>query len=70
MRNEADPTPYIAQGKLKGEILEKPAGKGGFGYDPIFFLPEYKKTIAELHPSEKNKISHRAEAIHQLTRMI
>tara|TARA_A100001388_G_scaffold240252_1_gene195909 strand:- start:317 stop:889 length:573 start_codon:yes stop_codon:yes gene_type:complete len=70
VRNEADPTPYIAQGMLKGEILEKPAGKGGFGYDPIFFLPEYKKTIAELHPSEKNKISHRAEAIHQLTRMI
>ena len=70
VRNEVDPTPYIAQGMLKGEILEKPAGKGGFGYDPIFFLPEYKKTIAELHPSEKNKISHRAEAIHQLTRMI
>ena len=70
VRDEFDPTPYIAQGMLRGEILEKPAGKGGFGYDPIFFLPEYKKTIAELHPSEKNKISHRAEAIHQLTRMI
>ena len=70
VRNAIDPTPYIAQGMLKGELLQRPLGEEGFGYDPIFFLPEYKKTLAELHPLEKNKISHRAIAIHQLIKTI
>ena len=70
VRNAVDPTPHIAQGMLKGELLQRPLGEEGFGYDPIFFLPAYKKTIAELHPLEKNKISHRAKAIRQLIRMI
>jgi len=70
VRNAVDPTPHIARGMLKGELLQRPLGEEGFGYDPIFFLPAYKKTIAELHPLEKNKISHRAKAIRQLIRMI
>ena len=42
-------------------------GDGGFGYDPLFFLPQYKKTMAELTPLEKNKISHRGIAIDKMT---
>lgn len=50
-------------GKVEGYIAEKAAGCGGFGYDPVFFIPEYNKTIAELPEGEKNKISHRAKAL-------
>lgn len=46
-------------GEFKGEIANKPAGCGGFGYDPIFYLPEYKMTSAEINNNLKNKISHR-----------
>lgn len=51
------------EGKRAGKILEKPRGKNGFGYDPVFYLPELKKTLAELTLEEKNKISHRALAL-------
>ena len=50
-------------GKIEGYIAEKQAGCGGFGYDPVFYVPEYKMTIAELPDGEKNKISHRANAL-------
>ena len=70
VRNEFDPVPLVTQGILKGEILITPKGKEGFGYDSIFFLPDIKKTVAELSIHEKNKLSHRAEALRQLTRMI
>lgn len=53
----------MAEGECKGFIAFEPKGKNGFGYDPIFYLPEYNKTMAELSPEEKNKISHRAKAI-------
>jgi len=49
-------------GVLKGRIAEKQAGSGGFGYDPVFFVPEQGKTLAEMTPDEKNRISHRAQA--------
>lgn len=50
------------EGVLNGVIGQRPAGSGGFGYDPVFFVPEQGKTLAELTPSEKNRISHRAQA--------
>lgn len=46
-------------GECKGEIISKPRGSRGFGYDPLFFIPHYNQTIAELHPHIKNRISHR-----------
>ena len=63
MVSSDDPFPIFAQGLWKGEILEKPAGSGGFGYDPIFYLPEYGVTAAELPVEVKSSISHRALAI-------
>ena len=48
---------------MEGFIAEKPAGSGGFGYDPILYLPEFGKTSAELTIEEKNKISHRGKAL-------
>jgi XTP/dITP diphosphohydrolase len=50
------------EGVLNGVIAQGPAGSGGFGYDPVFFVPELGKTLAQLTPSEKNRISHRAQA--------
>lgn len=54
---------YTAEGTCEGIIATEPRGEGGFGYDPLFFLPEYGKTFAELEPEIKNKISHRARAL-------
>lgn len=53
---------YTAEATLEGVITDKPAGAHGFGYDPIFYLPEYGATLAELAPAHKNVISHRAKA--------
>ena len=63
MRFSNDPFPYIAQDSWKGRINDKYAGANGFGYDPIFFLPERNITSAELEPSDKHKISHRGKAL-------
>lgn len=54
---------YTAEGTCEGVIAGEPRGDGGFGYDPLFYLPEYGKTFAELDPGTKNKISHRAHAL-------
>jgi XTP/dITP diphosphohydrolase len=54
------------EGRLYGKIAQKPAGSNGFGYDPVFEIPEYGKTVAQLTIEEKNKISHRAKAFLQL----
>ncbi len=54
------------EGSWTGRITEEPAGEGGFGYDPIFFLPEQGVTVAELSPDVKNRISHRAQAFAKL----
>ena len=51
---------------VEGFISEEPAGNGGFGYDPIFFVPEYGKTMAQLMPEEKNQISHRGKALRKM----
>ncbi len=53
----------FTEGILPGEIIPEERGQGGFGYDPIFFIPELGKTMAELSMEEKNKISHRARAV-------
>ena len=58
------------EGRLYGRITETPRGSRGFGYDPIFELPEYGKTVAELPVEEKNKISHRAKAFKDLAKYI
>lgn len=53
-------------GRWEGSITEEPKGEGGFGYDPVFFLPERGVTVAELPPDVKNRISHRAQAVAKL----
>ena len=55
-----------AEGACEGRIALKPAGEGGFGYDPVFYLDKYGKTMAEIPAEEKNKISHRAKALNEL----
>lgn len=63
---EDDPLPVIAQGLWMGEVCEQPRGSHGFGYDPHFWLPELHATAAELDPTQKNQISHRAMATESL----
>lgn len=53
----------LSRGECAGLLTEEPAGDGGFGYDPIFFLPQLGKTMAQITPEEKNQISHRAKAL-------
>ena len=60
----------LAEGRCEGEILERPRGSGGFGYDPIFFSTELGHSLAELSPAEKNLVSHRGKAIRSLMRLI
>ncbi|HBI10122.1 XTP/dITP diphosphatase [Franconibacter pulveris] len=63
MRHADDPTPLVCHGSWEGVITRKPAGEGGFGYDPIFFVPSEGKTAAELTREEKSAISHRGQAL-------
>ena len=62
MRHALDPTPLICQASWEGRILLAPRGENGFGYDPLFYVPEYQCSSAELAPGIKNRISHRAKA--------
>ena len=66
LEHALDPTPLIAQGTLEGQILTEPRGHEGFGYDPVLYLPELSKTVADLSGPQKNQISHRARALQQL----
>lgn len=66
VRSADDPQPLIAEGECPGEILAAPRGDGGFGYDPLFWLPEFGQAMAELSAEQKNKISHRGQAIARL----
>jgi len=63
MRHHNDPVPIITQGSWEGRILEAPLGDGGFGYDPIFYVPTHNCSSGQLTMEEKNKISHRAIAL-------
>jgi XTP/dITP diphosphohydrolase len=60
----------LLEGRFRGQIAFAPRGKHGFGYDPIFFLPELGKTMAELDPEVKNRISHRARALEKLKELL
>ncbi|MBI2381238.1 MAG: RdgB/HAM1 family non-canonical purine NTP pyrophosphatase [Gammaproteobacteria bacterium] len=66
MRHAADPTPLICQAAWEGRILTAPRGTGGFGYDPLFFVPDQGHTAAELDPALKNRLSHRGQALARL----
>jgi XTP/dITP diphosphohydrolase len=66
VRAADDPEPLVAEARWHGEVLSAPQGAGGFGYDPLFFVPELGCTAAELPAAEKNRISHRGQALQAL----
>ena len=60
----------VAEGVVEGVIADRPRGTNGFGFDPIFYLPELGKTFAELAPDDKNRISHRALAAQSARKLL
>lgn len=70
MRHAEDPTPVICQGTWEGRILTAPQGENGFGYDPVFFVPEQNCSSAELDAATKNSLSHRGKALQQLVKRL
>ena len=70
LRHAEDATPLIAQSGWRGTILHNPRGTNGFGYDPLFFVPDQKCSAAELDAETKNRISHRGKAARHLYSMI
>ena len=68
MRHENDPTPQVFQGSWEGQILTEPSGAEGFGYDPVFLIPNEACSAAELTKERKNALSHRGQAIQELLR--
>ena len=70
MRHQSDPTPLIAVGTWEGKILSAPEGENGFGYDPIFWSPEFECAAAQLTPEQKKSVSHRGKAVAQLTEQL
>jgi XTP/dITP diphosphohydrolase len=70
VRCAGDPQPVVAEGAWHGEIARAPRGANGFGYDPLFLLPERGLTAAELPPEEKNRLSHRGRAVARLLELL
>jgi XTP/dITP diphosphohydrolase len=70
LRSADDPEPLIAVGRWEGEILPALRGEGGFGYDPLMFIPALGCTVAELPAARKNQVSHRAKAAAQMVQML
>lgn len=66
----ADGRTIAAEGVCEGGIIAEPRGANGFGYDPLFYIPALGRTMAELSPEEKNRISHRAQALRQLLPLV
>lgn len=66
LRHAEDPVPLIVQCRWDGEVLAHPRGEGGFGYDPLFWLPDQAMSVAELAAEEKNRLSHRGRALRAL----
>ncbi len=66
MEHEKDPTPIICQGTWEGRITTAPQGENGFGYDPVFYVPQHDCTAAQLSSDEKNRLSHRGQALQKL----
>lgn len=65
-----DPIPLVCDGSWQGMILREPQGTGGFGYDPVFYVPSEKKSSAELPPDIKNTLSHRGIALRSLLKLL
>lgn len=70
LRHAEDPLPLICQGVWEGRILQAPQGSGGFGYDPVFFSPEYQCAAAQLTAEQKRAVSHRGKALTQLLQLL
>ncbi len=70
MRHANDPTPIICQGTWKGIIAHAPQGENGFGYDPVFYVPEHNCTSAQLSADVKNQLSHRGQALRLLVKKL
>ena len=70
MAHANDPCPIIAQGVWEGTILTKPVGSNGFGYDPVFWVPDHQCASAELSAEDKNAVSHRGQALRSLTQLL
>jgi len=70
VRHACDPMPLIAQGVWWGKVAKEPLGENGFGYDPIFWLPSFNCTAAQLSTEQKNTFSHRAIALRQLVKQL
>lgn len=70
LRHAADPTPLICQGTWEGRILETPRGEGGFGYDPVFYVPSHGLSAAQLDPRVKNDLSHRGQALRRMRQLL
>ena len=70
VRRADDPEPLVAIGRWAGELLEAPRGNGGFGYDPLLYLPSFDRTVAELDRDSKNRLSHRAQAADRMLALL
>jgi XTP/dITP diphosphohydrolase len=70
VRSAEDPNPLVAEGVWRGEIARAPRGSNGFGYDPLFLVPALKKTAAELDAGQKNRLSHRGQALAKLLELL
>ena len=70
LRHADDPEPLIAEGRWEGEVTAQPAGRGGFGYDPYFYLPQEGCTAAELSAESKNTLSHRGAALRVMAELM
>ena len=70
LRHTGDPQPLIAQGVWEGRILRECSGSGGFGYDPVFFVPTHGVSAAQLPPDVKNQLSHRGQAMQAMRREV
>ncbi|WP_119155643.1 RdgB/HAM1 family non-canonical purine NTP pyrophosphatase [Caldimonas tepidiphila] len=70
VRSADDPEPLVAMGRWEGEVISELRGEGGFGYDPLMFIPALGRTVAELGAEEKNRCSHRALAAVQMQQLM
>jgi XTP/dITP diphosphohydrolase len=70
LRHADDPEPLVATGRWMGSVLAAPRGAGGFGYDPLMFIPALARSVAELSPDLKNQHSHRAQAVRAMRELL
>jgi XTP/dITP diphosphohydrolase len=70
VRSEFDPEPLIAVGRVQGEITRETIGTGGFGFDPVMYIPSLGKTMAQLDAEHKNRVSHRGQSARQMVELI